>query len=265
MFVDDWHLTQIRSGFKNYAYRDERYFAGFRAGSRVEKPEDVQFFTEFKDQVMQGWRWLWKQEGPVKKLLMPVFSWKVNDETMVRLSKAFGTDPLNVELIDPSPMIPAFEVDWPFPSIRDRSWVLASRYDYVEWANSLGLAWPVTCYGHKFSGQPTVPTEQDLVRDVYARNWGVLSHSYPPYLVGQWRNRYQFAARAGSILYVPDDEAGELGEVYDFDPGTVEKMGTDDLLAMAAYQSTVLDSQVWSEDRYISTINRLLKEALQQG
>lgn len=122
----------------------------------------------------------------------------------------------------------------PFPGKREKSWVMASLFNNLEYVDKLKLTWPVIHIGHK-SNVPFIP-EHELF-EMYKRSWGILSHPYARLgNDGWWRARWMHAVLSGCVISAADIEAEGLPMDFFFSIEEIEKASESQLKEMAESQ-----------------------------
>ena len=265
LFVDDWHLAPVRLQTRRLYESMEQYDKRARfkyAGD----PDLLEFMLnpEVKAKNMHAFAAMLELRHPIAGLIMPVFAWHMRHDTEVRLAQQIGMPLDRIFFVDPSNMLNdanPFTVD--IPVEKERAWVLAGLYDQSAWAQSLKIRWPLTCYGHRRSGLQVLP-EIALIKEVYANVWGVLSYPYPSKNVGWWRNRYQFAAKAGCVLYADNMEAPP-DPSYSMSLFEIEALSSAHLADLAARQAAALRNLSWTRDKYLQALQLAVATAMRSG
>lgn len=188
------------------------------------------------------------------KMLVPVFSW--GDPG--RYSYAFGTfaagwDPTNLAV----PM-QSWLQNLGFSHPRARQWVLATLQDNDRWVEKQGFKWPVKSVGNKRKGLDYIPEEQ-LVKDQYSTNWGMLAFGYPLAEGGWWRMRLVHAAMAGCVTCCDAKDASVIGGPYKKGRIHIEGMTEDELNDLAHAQRDYLFQQAWPAERSIEAVDKFVK------
>lgn len=251
MFLDDWQVGQLVTGFQTCARSRERTFRLTKYWNKakmspVHENKDV-LFNAVMTLAAGDWRW-------------PVVVPTLGDGDVSLLGvpgKVVGVDPTSF----------ALRYNCPEDCVKSRRWVQASLTNKPL----PKLGWDVLGYGmlDRSQGvggigsagqlaQPRLP--ESSLMNVYAENWGVLSPAHPHAGSGWWRVRYLMAADAGCVLSADPKEAACLGDPYmkASSVSYVESLSDGGLSKLADSQLRRLRSITWSKDRVASTLESVL-------
>ena len=263
-YVDDWHLNSIASGYKNLSDPARAYQVERHAKLTTKEPDRVKTLLDNIAGIQYVYRIIHNGRFPDQpfKVLVPTFPWCMRElkESMMTM---FNWGSESIKLYDPTNVFPPVPCERVAPEDKAREWVLSSRYDqskFVEHLHRQGLQWPIKSYGCRKNGDELLPNELDLVEQAYAPRWGVLSHSYPSALQGQWRNRFMFASTAKSIVYCEGKEADP--ELMRYSLREIETMSTDQLATYEDYQRVWLMEHAWEADRCKQFIDNVIYEVM---
>lgn len=140
-----------------------------------------------------------------------------------------------------------------------RQWVLGALSDQERWVQKQGFTWPVKSFGHRSSGQTRLP-ERELVQ-TYADNWGVLCPPYKKSGTGWWRNRYNWSAHVGSILYCGPSDGNEMMAEYMYTGSEIEGMTDQQLQSVARAQQEWFKSNIWTRGQFQDSLASILARA----
>lgn len=202
---DDWNAKSIFNSLKNP--KDFWALGLHQNDAKVERQVD-KLHEDGKASAANElvYRWLLS----VPKMLCCSFNW--GDHDKLKAAHDFG------ELCcwDPSPWVRGMHG---FPvALKQRHWALASLWNHDDWIDELNPSWIVGKQAKPWKGRGWQLEESEIVQDLYAHSWGVLS---PPYAQlagsGWWRNRFVFAQDAGCVIYAdPSEVAPALGDTSHF-------------------------------------------------
>lgn len=205
---DDWNAKGIFSSISSGSKQFWR-LGLHESDPKVNLQRDVLLRTrgEHVTQLIQSWA------TAIPKMLCCAFNW--GDHSVLKAAHPFG------ELCcwDPSPWVHGMHDDLGCKQVqRMRRWVLASLWNHDDWLRELDPTWDVLKITKPGKNKRSWQLEEASVYREYCTSMGVLS---PPYdqLAGSgwWRNRFVFAADAGSVLYAdPSEVAPVMGETSNF-------------------------------------------------
>jgi hypothetical protein len=249
-FVDDWLLfqfkNQLESGLRNPVGR-------FYALQQRWCYEQAKAYTP-------TWcKWCRFLAYESYKLLIPAFPWVNMPRLLSNSTNVTGVifDPTPMAFIDPE-ILYGETVPVKLPEIapeqRQRVWILAAFRDITWWLERTKFNWPVIKYGNKRLDEEIL-TERQLLNS-YARHWGIIAAPYPAVDgAGGWRARYVHAALTNSILSLSPADGKVAGGPYDIHQNTVERMSTEELIALALAQREYLQKNTWSLDELIQKLD----------
>lgn len=261
-YVDDWHLPGIASCYKTMGDPVRRYQVERHARLMTKDGEHLATILQHIAAVQNAYRMISKGSLPSQpfKVLFPSFPWCMSG-LKHNILKMFGWGEDSVVLYDPTNLFPKVENTYQGKQ-KAREWVLSSRYDQSKFVNhlqSIGMRWPVKSYGCRKNGDELLRNELDLVSQAYAPRWGVLSHTYPSILQGQWRNRFMFASFANSIIFCEGAEA-HPALMHGYSIHEIENFSDTELQSYAEFQRLWLAEAAWSRDLSISVIDDTIKD-----
>lgn len=213
-YIDDWHLSNIMSSLRRNTPALYKSFeklivpmeqGGMWAGGGEDELENVKAHRkEIWDTRLKIGHF---QDIPANtKIFVQFFPW--HDASNIR--KIIKWPAENVVPWNPDAFLLERARAIQPGLTREKAWVVSTPYkDFDGWVEKQGFKWPIMRTGRK--GTHKERTEPDLFQNVYASNWGVVSHPYPKSVVGMWRNRYLFALHAGAVIYSALPEVKDLG------------------------------------------------------
>lgn len=237
--LDDWKTKEIFSGIK---YIDVSFARTYRLDNRCfvseTKRVEKKLISIVKTLCVTKWQF------PV---LCPIFPW--GDPIKLRL-------PVTTYFpVDPSSLVPKIETIKPV--VRHKRWILASIADHNHWLKRLNTKWSVTTVGHKRYTVKRIP--EDVVIQMYANCWGILSPRYYHSGSGWWRARYNFSAQQKAIFYADIEEVEKMGSCYHHTINDIEEMNDHELLTLSNAQATWLSSNTWSKEKLSQAIKKIFK------
>lgn len=245
-FVDDWQFPMITSSLGTYTrqpdkmvkplfeYRRDYEWAASTAGRDVIDPIMATL------------------NETLPPTLVPAFNWGDRSKLdTLRAEKMF--------YLDPSPFAHEYPISLTPDHLRRREWVMGTLSDQRKWLEQINPGWPVVYAGGKASKAENKFTEHTLVQ-MYANSWGVLSHPYRHAGSGWWRNRFVYAAKAGSVLLGDCGEGWPIGDAYRLSVTEIEQMDTESLRELAGDQALQLASWEISQDETSRRLTTFLED-----
>lgn len=253
---DDWQVTPTMRALKKSNY----LFRTFGLGKRGMAEHAIAMqpkMTKVIDHARQS------LHDEIRAVIAPLFKWG-DHEKFKRIHPMH-----QLFAVDPSTYVPNLVTDDVNNVRKQRAWVLASLIDQTDWANRLGNAWPfVRQHAVKgVRGWGMIP-EAQLINDVYAHNWGVLSPKYNSAIVGTgwWRARYNYAAQAGAILHADRLEvAGLNSTAYNLTVPEIEVLTTRQLKDVATSQREMLETKTAARSEAIASLREALNWVSKYG
>lgn len=197
-YVDDWQISGI------FKFNVETLFDDFMMSNNklnVYKENKLQHIIQY------GLNKLLFTTS--YNILIPKFNF--GDINKLILGTTLYTSQL--KCVDPSPFAEELQIE--IPDVKEKRWVCASLRDRRN--NYYGYKWPIDFYFNR-----KYITENELVTNVYPKNWGIISPSYYHAGSGWWRMRFLHSIWSKSILCASDDEVKDLGNSYMFNIDEVE-------------------------------------------
>lgn len=250
-WIDDWQTQLLNSSFKTFlnkpwrmvkepghAVQDSRYGIEW-----ARRPENL-------DRLVKGLDLL--KNSPWPQTVAPFYTW---GEHLQIFKKHPQVTAENLVAVDPSRYVEFYPIHPAPDEQRKRQWVFGILSNQLEWLESVGLhgprktdaRWDIAHAGGRASKADGSLKEPDLVQ-LYSECWGVLSAPYWHAGSGWWRNRFVYAAYAGSVLAGDPREGYACDPSYGYPPDVVETFTTSQLRELADAQKTALLSKMPSKE-----------------
>jgi hypothetical protein len=198
-------------------------------------------------------------------LVCPMYAWGNRALVRKRLPKTVSP----VEALDPSSTIYDSLVphDPLPPEEKKREWVLGALMPHDTWVEKNRFTWPLSYVGSRkmirtYGGQ-RFKTESDVI-DHYNQHWGILSPPYPHAGSGWWRSRFIYSARVRSVLVADKGEGDPIGSAYKVRIADVERMSTEQLVALAEEQALQLRPWMPTPEMFTEHVNRIVERAVRE-
>jgi hypothetical protein len=247
LIVDDWQTHQIVNGYRTVARNFDRLWRPIlnrkcREEAGAVKAQLEQAVTMVASQNPWPWR-VWAPMFPVhaakpELLGLPTTRWALFDPTSYWWDRRRDLQCFRV---------PDEE--------REKVWISASLLNKQPWLKKRNFSWPVYSFGNKKLQQPRVK-ETEIIK-LYGQSWGVISCPHNHVGSGWWRNRYQFAAMMGAVVYGSNKETEFYGDSYRESIALgIESMSLDQIRDVAFNQRSEYLARSWSKEELHDFVNK---------
>ena len=256
---DDWQIPQtiksfeIALGDKFTYYNWDNIVSTSRKyrGIAYERRKQIDGVVKYLSKCIKnnkGWRY---------RSIVPAFTW--GDDKLFGIPMGTEARPFKITRIDPSALVtvPKDSLKRISDNKRSKVWVLASLANYSKWVEQQDFNWPVEQFGHLKSGHAKLP-ESEIIQ-MYCYKWGVIAPKYAVSGSGWWRNRVNYAAMTGCILYVDPVEQRSMPEAYHLTQRMVEGLSTKQLTELANSQRNAYVRNTWSKEQLLDELSGIFK------
>lgn len=266
-WIDDWQTQLLNAAFKSILKDPMRLIKA--PGATL---QDTRYAIDWArapgniDKIAKGIEYLYTKPWP--KTVAPFYTW--GDHLKI-FEKHPQVDETNLVRIDPSRYVDWYPIQ-PAEDINRRyAWVCGILSDQRKWLDDLGVKiepytddeisalesgdadavaryrWEIFHTGGKASKASVRLKEPELIQQ-YSESWGVLSPPYWHVGSGWWRNRFVYAAYAGSIVAGDPREGAPCDPSYTYPVQMIEQFSNAQLRALADQQKTALGSQMMTKE-----------------
>ena len=248
IFIDDWQFQSIAKDIKKVYEDSDKLDKVFERDLSINRISD-QFYNRFQKEIKLGLEVLYERQIP---LLASITEFGI--ESYARFYHPLSN---NITFIDPSCYQPIPNISSPFKA---KQWAIAGLADYSKYWQKLGVTWPVRQVGKKIqkdelSSPKFQSQKEEVVFQLYAQSKGILIPDYGASKTSWWRPRYLFAKHFKCVLYASPGSTG-IYDIFNQSPREIERMENSDLNSLIKAQAETLDSIVWSEERFLETLDK---------
>lgn len=203
--------------------------------------------------------------GGIKTALVPLFPWGDHKRLHALLPLVDKMAWLDFSAVEPFYLGEGYEPKW---GGREREWVWALHNGWLPSNTPPRTSWGWRLVG-KAADEKAPLIDEDRVVQMYADSWGVRVTPQSDRRGDGWfKNTYAHAARAGSILWLDEDDAKRTGyDIVAERGGRRNLEGADDadLAAMAQYQREWYFDHSWSLSTLKDKFRRLCERTVDHG
>lgn len=249
-FIDDWQFHLIPSSFRSMLN---------------DYPRRVELAAK-KNIRLGDLSWKLSMEKDVHKILRTFLEGKSKPIFMVYFKPSGPLEPSaqkytcgnRVIQIDPSGVFPMSKQV--FAIYPEKQWVLAALGNYSRWLGKIGpFGWPIKMFGPTRGAKDHV-LEAEIVKNYYAKSWGMLVPSYPVDHGRLWRSRYVHGYLSGAITFTSDEAIRNVfGKPYQISIQEVEKAAHGTLDRISFDQQCAFENVVWSSDHFVSFLDESVR------